>query len=117
MASLEETTLLPIDNNTARFWGRVGYNLEFDLNSDSAAEGAHLTQAMGDNTVLACATLADAFEDLYFFEKAAQTQMLAFSSGKPLAVLSDDIAKATAEGWKSYRGMAQRHFNYFKSAL
>ncbi|WP_353889270.1 class II aldolase/adducin family protein [uncultured Sulfitobacter sp.] len=58
LASLEETTLLPIDNNTARFWGRVGYNLEFNLNSDSAAEGAHLTQAMEDNTVLACATTA-----------------------------------------------------------
>ena len=53
LVSLQEPTLLPIDNNTARFWGRVGYNLEFDLNSDSAAEGAHLTQAMGDNTVLA----------------------------------------------------------------
>ena len=63
------------------------------------------------------ATLADPFEVLYFFEKAAQTQILAFSSGKPLAVLSDDIAKATAEGWKSYRGMAQRHINYLKSAL
>jgi hypothetical protein len=29
------------------------------------------------------ATLADPFEVLYFFEKAAQTQILAFSSGKP----------------------------------
>jgi ribulose-5-phosphate 4-epimerase/fuculose-1-phosphate aldolase len=126
LACLKDPTLLPIDNNTARFWGRVGYDLEFGGISDSAEEGAHLAQAMGKNTVLVMRnhgitvtgpTVADAFEDLYFFEKAAQTQILALSSGRPLAVLSDDVAKATAEGWKSYRGMARRHFEYLKSTL
>lgn len=126
LACLQDPTLLPIDNNTARFWGRVGYDLKFGGISDSAAEGAHLAQAMGKNTVLVMRnhgitvtgpTVADAFEDLYFFEKAAQTQILALSSGRPLAVLSDDVAKATAEGWKSYRGMARRHFEYLKSTL
>ena len=126
LASLKDPTLLPIDNNTARFWGRVGYDLEFGGISDSAEEGAHLAQAMGNNTVLVMLnhgitvtgpTVAEAFEDLYFFEKAARTQILALSSGKPLAVLSDDVAEATAEGWKAYRGMAQRHFEYLKSTL
>jgi ribulose-5-phosphate 4-epimerase/fuculose-1-phosphate aldolase len=81
---------------------------------------------MGNNTVLVMRnhgitvtgpTVAEAFEDLYFFEKAARTQILALSSGEPLAVLSDTVAEATAEGWKAYRGMAQRHFEYLQSTL
>lgn len=126
LACLEDPTLLPIDNNTARFFGRVGYDLEFGGISDSEAEGAHLVRALGDKSVLVMGnhgvsvtgtTVADAFEDLYFFEKAAQTLILAKSSGDALAVLDDDVARKTAEGWLSYRGMGRRHFDYLKSTL
>lgn len=126
LACLKDPTLLPIDNNTARFFGRIGYDLSFGGISDSATEGEHLAKAfhgrsalvMGNHGVtIAGPTVADAFEDLYFFEKAAQTQMLAYAAGKPLAVLSDDVARKTAEGWTPYRGMAQKHFAYLKSAL
>ena len=126
LACLADPTLHPIDNNTARFFGRVAYDLEFGGISDSDAEGAHLSRAMGGKSVLvmanhgvsiAGATVAEAFEDLYFFEKAAQTQILAMSSGAPLAVLSDEIAQATCDGWLAYRGMAPAHFDHLKSEL
>ena len=126
LACLADPTLLPIDNNTARFFGRIGYDLAFGGISDSEAEGEHLAKAMRGKSVLvmgnhgvtiAGLTVADAFEDLYFFEKAAQTQMLAFATGKPLAVLSNDVAYATAEGWIPYRGMAEKHFAFLKSTL
>lgn len=126
LACLKDPRLLPLDNNTARFWGCVGYDLEFGGISDSAAEGAHLAHALKGNTVLVMGnhgvtvtgdTVAQAFEDLYFFEKAAQTQILAMSTGQPLAVLSDEVAQNTAKGWKAYRGMADRHFDYLKSTL
>ncbi|NPD16357.1 hypothetical protein HOY34_14250 [Xinfangfangia sp. D13-10-4-6] len=126
LACLKDPTLLPLDNNTARFYGRIGYDLAFGGISDNASEGEHLAAAMRGNSVLvmgnhgvsiAADTVADAFEDLYFFEKAAQTQMLALASGQPLAVLSDEVARATAAGWLPYRGMALRHFDYLKSTL
>ncbi|MFC2967769.1 class II aldolase/adducin family protein [Acidimangrovimonas pyrenivorans] len=126
LACLKDPTLLLIDNNTARFFGRVGYDLAFGGISDTAAEGAHLVEAMGENSVLVMGnhgvtvtgdTVADAFEDLYFFEKAAQTLILARSSGEELALLSDAVARNTAAGWRAYRGMAQRHFDYLKSTL
>jgi hypothetical protein len=63
------------------------------------------------------ATVPEAFEDLYFFEKAAQTLILAKSTGEGLSVLSDEVARNTAEGWLAYRGMGQRHFDYLKSTL
>lgn len=126
LACLKDPTLIPMDNNTARFWGRVGYDLEFGGISDSTEEGQHLAEAMQGNTVLVMGnhgvtvtgpTVAEAFEDLYFFEKAAQTQLLALSSGQPLSVLSDEVARNTAEGWEAYRGMAYNHFDYLKSTL
>jgi ribulose-5-phosphate 4-epimerase/fuculose-1-phosphate aldolase len=126
LACLADPTLLPLDNNTARFFGRIGYDLEFGGISDNASEGARLAKAMRGKSVLlmgnhgvtiAGPTVADAFEDLYFFEKAAQTQMLAYASGKKLATLSDAVARNTAEGWIPYRGMAERHFAYLKSTL
>ncbi|MEQ8451474.1 MAG: class II aldolase/adducin family protein [Nitratireductor sp.] len=126
LACLKDPTLLPLDNNTARFFGRIGYDLAFGGIADAAEEGRRLAEAMKGNTVLvmanhgvsiAGATVAEAFEDLYFFEKAAQTLVLARSTGQPLSVLSDDVARTTAAGWAAYRGMAQRHFDYLKSTL
>ncbi|TMV77287.1 hypothetical protein FGG78_27450, partial [Thioclava sp. BHET1] len=52
LACLKDPTLLPIDNNTARFFGRIGYDLEFGGISDDASEGAHLARAMKGNSVL-----------------------------------------------------------------
>lgn len=126
LACLADPTLLPIDNNTARFFEITAYDLEFGGISDTEAEGAHLGEALGDKEVLVMAnhgisvtgqTVADAFEKLYFFEKAAQTQMLAMATGRPLAVLSDEVARATAQGWKAYAGQAEAHFAYLKTTL
>ncbi len=126
LACLKDPTLLPIDNNTARFWGRVGYDLEFGGISDSAEEGRHLAAALAGHTILVMGnhgvtitgqTVAQAFEDLYFFEKAAQTQILALSSGRDLSILTDEVAQNTAKGWQAYRGMADKHFEYLKSTL
>lgn len=126
LACLKDPTLLPLDNNTARFFGRVGYDLDFGGIADAQEEGMRIARMMKGKSVLvmgnhgvsvAGPSVADAFEDLYFFEKAAQTMILTLSTGKPLAILSDEIASATAAGWVPYRGMAERHFAYLKSEL
>lgn len=126
LSCLADPTLLPLDNNTARFFGRIGYDLEFGGIADAAEEGLRLAESLAGRSVLVMGnhgvlitgpTVTAAFEDLYFFEKAAQTMMLALASGQPLAVLSDEVAAATAAGWGAYDGMAQRHFDYLKSTL
>lgn len=126
LSCLKDPSVLPIDNNTARFFGRTGYDLHFGGIADAKEEGRRMASAMEGHSVLVMAnhgvtvageTVADALEDLYFFEKAAQTIILARSAGQPLSVLSDEVASATAEGWAAYRGMAKRHFDYLKSTL
>jgi hypothetical protein len=43
--------------------------------------------------------------------------MLAYASGQPLNILSDEVAVKTAEGWVEYKGMAFAHFDHLKAAL
>lgn len=118
--------MVPIDNNTARFYGRTAYDLSFGGIADATEEGERLADALGDKSILVMGnhgvsivgdTVADAFEDLYFFEKAAQTLILARSANQPLAVPTDAVAQNTADGWRAYRGMAEQHFAYPRGTL
>ncbi|MCT4368869.1 class II aldolase/adducin family protein [Yangia mangrovi] len=126
LSCLRDPTVVPIDNNTARFYGRTAYDLDFGGIADAVEEGERLADSLSDKEVLVMGnhgvtvigqTVAQAFEDLYFFEKAAQTLILARSTGAPLAVLSDAVAQNTADGWLAYRGMADRHFDFLKSQV
>jgi ribulose-5-phosphate 4-epimerase/fuculose-1-phosphate aldolase len=126
LATLADPRMLPLDNNTARFFGRLAIDQGFGGIADEAEEGLRLAAALGNHKTLlmgshglTCTgnTVAEAFEDLYFFEKAAQTLLLAYASGQPLNVLSDEVAEKTARGWDDYRGMSFAHFAHLKAQL
>ena len=61
--------------------------------------------------------LAEAFEELYYLERAAKTLVLAYSTGQPLNILSDAVAEKTALCWEEYRESAFAHFRDLKSML
>jgi ribulose-5-phosphate 4-epimerase/fuculose-1-phosphate aldolase len=126
LAMLADPELKPLDNNTARFFNRVSYDRSFGGIADDAEEGVRLVRALGNhktmlmgNHGLLCIgeTVAEAFEDMYYFERAAQTQLLAYATGRELAILSAEVAEKTAQGWEPYRGMSDAHFAYLKSTL
>lgn len=126
LATLRDPALPPIDMNTARFFGDLAIDPDCGGIADDAAEGARIVAALGDRSTLLMAnhgvtctgaTVAAAFEQLYFLEKAAQTVLLALATGRPLAVMSDAVAAHTAQGWKAYAGMAEAHFAHLKSVL
>lgn len=126
LAALRSPAMPPVDMNSARFYGDLAVDLDCGGIADDAAEGERIAAALGDCSTLLMAnhgltctgeTVAQAFEQLYFFEKAARTILLARGSGQELGVMSDDVARRTAEGWKAYAGMADAHFSYLKSVL
>ena len=126
LAALKSPALPPIDMNTARFFGDLAIDPDCGGIADDAAEGARIAEALGSRSTLLMAnhgltctgaTVAQAFEQLYFFEKAARTVLTALGSGQELAVMSDAVAARTAEGWKAYAGMADAHFAHLKSVL
>jgi ribulose-5-phosphate 4-epimerase/fuculose-1-phosphate aldolase len=126
LAALADPSLLPIDQNTARFYGQIAHDLDYGGLADSEEEGARLAAVLGEQRILmmgnhgvlvAAATVAEAFEDLYFLERSARTLMLAYATGKPLHVMTPELARRTAEDWKGYAPSAFAHFEALKHQL
>jgi ribulose-5-phosphate 4-epimerase/fuculose-1-phosphate aldolase len=126
LAALADPAIRPIDQNTARFFNRVAIDRHFGGIADEHAEGERLAAALGDKTcmimgnhglLVTAATVAEAFEDLYFLERAAKTMVLAYSTGQPLNVMSDELAEKTARAWDPYRESAFAHFRDLRLML
>lgn len=126
LAGLADPTLKPIDQNTARFFNRMAVDAEYGGFADTEAEGRRLAGCLGNHRVLMMAnhgvlvtgaSIAEAFDTLYYLERACQTMMLAYASGQPLRVLPDAIAEATARGWEDYAGWPDAHFAEMKRIL
>lgn len=126
LAGLKNPDMKPIDQNTARFFRKLGVELGFEGIADDAAEGQRLAAAFGDKSVVIMGnhgvtvtgrTVAEAFEDLYFVERAAKILVLAYATGQPLNVMSDELAQKTADGWLPYNDQAFAHFDYLKRQL
>ena len=126
LAALADPGLKPIDQNTARFYNRVAIDLEFGGIADQHEEGERLVRALGGKQhmimgnhglLVTAATVAEAFEDLYFLERAAQTLLLAYATGRPLNVMPGELAERTARAWDGYRDSAFAHFRDLKRLL
>ena len=63
------------------------------------------------------ATVAETFNRLYYFERAAETYIRALQTGRPLRVLPDAIAEKTAREWETYPGFAEAHLRELRAIL
>jgi ribulose-5-phosphate 4-epimerase/fuculose-1-phosphate aldolase len=127
LASLADSRLPPIDQNSAMFFGRHVVDAHFGgmAFADEAARCADMlsdpkitTLVMGNHGVLIIgATVAETFNRLTYFERAAETYIRALQTGQPLRVLSDEIAEKTAQEWEDYGDYAQAHLSEIKALL
>jgi len=115
-----------IDQNTARFFNRVAYDLGYGGMANSEAEGDRLAALLGNRTTMmmgnhgvlvAATTVAEAFDTTYYLERACQTLVLAYSTGRPLNIMSDAVAEKTAQEWEAYEGASVAHFEAMKEIL
>ena len=126
LACLDDPTLLPIDQNTARFYNRVAIDAQYGGIADNAAEGQRIATMLGERRVLLMAghgvlvagsTVDQAYDELYYFERACRTLVLAYSTGRKLNVLSDALAERTARDWEAYPAYATAHFEEMRKLL
>jgi ribulose-5-phosphate 4-epimerase/fuculose-1-phosphate aldolase len=119
LSALQDPRLLPVDQTSARFFNRVAIDDEYGGFADNRAEGERLVAAMGAKKILLMrnhglmvtgANVAEVFDLLYHFERAARTLLLAYGSGRPVRVLDDGIAEKTARAWESEPEFADEHF-------
>ena len=126
MCGLADPTIPPIDQATARFWGRTVYDMEMGGPPDDPAEGARVAAALVDNAVMMMGnhgvtvigeTVAHAFEELYYLERACRNVILALSSGRPLRIMDDVLADSVARMWSRYSDQGVAHFAEQKALL
>lgn len=127
LASLADSRLPPIDQNSAMFFNRVvidenygGLALEEEGERCSAlfADPKKKVMVMGNHGVLVIGdTVADTFNRMFYFERAAETYIRALQTGQPLRVLPDDIAEKTASETESYPEQDIRHLAELRALL
>ena len=118
LASLQDSLMQPIDQNTARFFNRVVVDEGFG-GMAFQEEGERVCGLMQDKRIMVMGnhglmviapSVAQAYDEMYYFERAAKNYVLALMTQKPMRVLSDEIAEKTARQWENYPNAAANHF-------
>ncbi|GGA95481.1 class II aldolase and adducin N-terminal domain-containing protein [Allosediminivita pacifica] len=127
LACLKDKRLPPIDQTSAGFFDRVvideGYGgLAFEEEGERCAEmfsdPKNKVMVMGHHGVMVIGeTVAETFDKLYYFERAAETYIRALQTGRELAVLSDEVAEKTAREMENYPDQGERHLAELKAIL
>lgn len=99
LACIEGGRLEMIHQNAGRFHGQCAYDEDFNGFALGTDEGARMAGMMQGNRVLflgnhgvvvAGETIADAFDDLYYLERACEVQVLAMSTGRRLLHIPEE---------------------------
>ena len=127
LACLADSTLPPIDQNTAMFhnrhvvdggFGGLAFEEEGRRCAGLLSDPKKKVMVMGNHGLLVIGSgVADAFNRLYYFERAAQTYARALQTGQPLRRLSDEIAEKTAQELEDYPGQADAHLREIRATL
>jgi len=128
LACLEGYRLQMIDQNAMRFHNRIAYDEDFNGMALDAAEGKRIgaTLEAGKSVVFMANhgvavighSVAEAFDETYYLERACKLQVLALSTGRPLNVVSDKVAQMTCRQWAEFPlDSAADHFNAMKDIL
>lgn len=120
LCCLDGFEFMMLDQNACRFHNRIAYDRHYAGMALDDTEGARVASLLGDDksvlfmgnhgVLVVGATVAEAFDELYYLEKAAQLQILALSTGQPLALISDDLARLACTQWLEYPEVATAHF-------
>ncbi|WP_367254056.1 class II aldolase and adducin N-terminal domain-containing protein [Pseudomonas sp. stari2] len=125
LACLKDSRLPPIEQNSMRFFERVAIDDSFD-GMGLGDEAERVSRLLGDKPILlmgnhgllvAAPSVAQAFDDLYYFERACEVYITALATGRELRVVSDEVARKTCRQWLDYPGFADKHFNALMSIL
>lgn len=111
-----------------RFWGRVAVDRGYNGLALDGAEGDRIAEAMGETAdvvflrshgvVVLGRSVAEAWDDLYYLERVARTQVLAQSTGRPLTPIPEEVARRTAAQIRDEAAVSARlHLDSVKRRL
>ena len=103
--SCQAEGLLPISQHALKFYNRVGYH-DYEGVALDLDERARLARSMGSNEVMilrnhgllaAGSSIAKAFHNIMFLERACQAQIKALSGGRPLSLPSPQVCERAGD--------------------
>jgi ribulose-5-phosphate 4-epimerase/fuculose-1-phosphate aldolase len=118
-----DTTL---SQNAMRYHGRIAVDAEYNGLALDYREGERIARAMGqadigflgNHGIVVCGDRMDyAFDDLYYLERACQAQVLAQSTGRPLAPTQAALAARVAQQMSSERLQSTLFFEALRRTL
>jgi ribulose-5-phosphate 4-epimerase/fuculose-1-phosphate aldolase len=113
LTMVEGEPLVWAGQSALKFYGRTKVDNEYNGLALDESEGDRIAASVGDadivfmkhHGVLVLSTdVAKAWDDLYYLERAAEVQVLAQSTGRPVVPVPDHIAKETAEQMRHENG-------------
>lgn len=124
---LQDGKLKMCEQNALSFHNRIAYDNAYGGLALDNSEGNRLASQMADKDVLMMAghgvtvtgpTMKEAFNDLYYLERAAMFQVHALSTGKALIDIPADVIEHTAQQQiTESKKVADRHFTAIKRML
>ncbi len=127
LACIKDFEFMMLDQNATRFYDRIAYDREYNglaMDDNEGERVANLMQDgksilfMGNHGVMIMGeTISDVFDEMYYLEKAADTQVKVLASGREPALIPDDVAEKACEQWHEYPGFSAYHFNELKAIL
>ena len=127
LASLADSRLIPIDQNTATFFNRyviddsyggLALEEEGERCAQLLQDPKKTVMIMGNHGIMVIGkSVAETFNRMYYFERAAETYIRALQTGQKLRILSDTIAEKTASEVDQYPEQSDRHLAELKEIL
>src|SRR3546814_228939 len=126
LTSLEDQTIRMVNQNSIRFHDRVAYDDGYNGLALDAAEGDRIAAALGGRDVMMMGnhgvlaggpTLAAAWDDLYYLERACENQVLAMGPGRPLREIPTQIVQSTQRRMLEDPAYGEHHLEALKRVL
>jgi ribulose-5-phosphate 4-epimerase/fuculose-1-phosphate aldolase len=105
LAMVEGDPIVFAGQSSLKFYGRTAVDTDYNGLALDESEGDRIAATMGSADVVFMKnhgvmvvgpTIAEAWDDLYYLERAAEAQLKAMSTGRPLLPIPEDVAKKTA---------------------
>jgi ribulose-5-phosphate 4-epimerase/fuculose-1-phosphate aldolase len=106
LSMTEGDPLIWAGQTALKFYGRTVVDHDYNGLALDHAEGARIADSVGDadivfmkhhGVMVLAPTIAEAWDDLYYLERAAEVQALAMSTGRKVLPVAPEIAQATYE--------------------
>ncbi len=114
------------NQNAMRFHDRIGYDEAYGGVALDEAEGDRICNALGNRDVAFLAShgvivcgdsVAYAFDDLYYLERSCMVQVIAWSTGRRLRSVPEDMVRKVCEQIEGERQQSTLHFAALKRLL